>query len=71
MTTEKNLPLFRAKYCPIVGIDKDNNEQLGSPIEIGAVWRRKDASKGAILKLDVVPQDIRNGVILLQTPKPR
>lgn len=71
MSNQKNLPLFRVKFCSITGIDKDNKEQLSAPVEIGAVWRRNDPTKGAIMKLDIVPQDIHHGVILLQTPQPK
>ncbi|MEO1555870.1 MAG: hypothetical protein AAFS01_05530 [Pseudomonadota bacterium] len=64
--TNKTQPLYRAKFCPIVGTDETGKDQLGRAIEIGAVWQRPDASKGAILKFDLVPADIQGGVLLLQ-----
>ena len=71
MTNQSNLPLFRVKFCPKTGTTDDGNDELGNAVEIGTVWRRKDATKGAIMKLDIVPENIRDGVILLQTPKPK
>jgi len=65
MTKSKNLPLYRAKYCVVIGQDEDGKDKLSRAVEIGAAFSRKDPSKGAILKLDIVPQDLRNGVLFL------
>lgn len=65
MTKAKNLPLYRAKFCAIVGQDEAGKDKLSRAVEIGAVFSRKDPTKGAILKLDIVPQDLRNGVLFL------
>jgi len=69
MSNEKTMPLYRVKFCAITGADDNGNDQLGRAAEIGTVWPRKDATKGAILKLDIVPERIGNGVILLQPVK--
>ena len=65
MTKSKNLPLYRAKFCAVIGQDEDGKDRLSRAIEIGSVWNRKDPSKGGILKLDIVPQDLRSGVLFL------
>ena len=65
MSNSKNLPLYRAKFCAVVGQDETGKDKLSRAIEIGAVFSRKDPTKGAILKLDIVPQDLRGGVLFL------
>ena len=65
MTEAKNLPLYRAKFCTVIGQDEAGKDKLSRAIEIGAVFSRKDPSKGAILKLDIVPQDLQRGVLFL------
>lgn len=65
MSNTKTQPLYRAKFCAVTGTDEKGKDQLGHAVEIGAVWPRKDAGKGAILKLHIVPQNLDRGVILL------
>ncbi|MEO0620494.1 MAG: hypothetical protein AAFZ01_14600 [Pseudomonadota bacterium] len=65
MTQAKNLPLYRAKFCAVIGQDETGKDKLSRAVEIGAVFSRKDPTKGAILKLDIVPQDLRDGVLFL------
>ncbi len=65
MSKSKNQPLYRAKFCPVIGTKEDGKDKLGRAVEIGAVWPRREASKGAIVKLDIVPQDFTNGVLFL------
>lgn len=50
--SKKNQPIYRAKFCAVTGADEKGNDILGKSVEIGAVWERKDPSKGAVLKLD-------------------
>jgi len=66
MSNEKTYPLYRVKYCAVTGTDENGKDQLGRAAEIGTVWPRKEAAKGAILKLDIVPEGLASGVILLQ-----
>ena len=65
MSNAKQKPIYRAKFCRIVGTDEAGKDQLGKGVEIGAVWARREADKGAILKLDIVPQDFASGVLFL------
>ncbi|MBU1211957.1 MAG: hypothetical protein KJ587_11870 [Alphaproteobacteria bacterium] len=65
MSNAKQKPIYRAKFCRIIGTDEAGKDKLGRTIEIGAVWSRREAGKGAILKLDIVPQDFTNGVLFL------
>lgn len=57
-------PLFRVTFSS-VKTDKDGNETVGKPREIGAAWPRRNGKKGAILSLDLVPVDFAKGVIFL------
>ncbi len=61
----KNQPLYRAKFCAVIGTDENGKDKLGRSVEIGAVWERREAGKGAILKLDIVPEGLRDGVLFL------
>ena len=65
MSNAKQKPIYRAKFCRVIGKDEAGKDQLGRAIEIGAVWARREAAKGAILKLDIVPQDLSGGVLFL------
>lgn len=65
MSNAKQKPIYRVKFCRVVGSDEAKKDQLGKAVEIGAVWARREASKGAILKLDIVPQDLSSGVVFL------
>jgi len=69
MSNEKNMPLFRANFSPVIGTDENGKDKLGKSVEIGAVWRRSDPAKGAILKLNIVPENIAAGVIFLNPVK--
>lgn len=66
MSESKNQPLYRAKFCAVIGTDEAGKDKLSRAVEIGAVWSRREASKGAILKLDIVPQDFAKGVLFLE-----
>lgn len=66
MSNSKNkLPLYRVHFASIIGTDENGKDKLGNSVEIGAVWQRKQADKGAILKLNVVPQNMSEGVVFL------
>ncbi|MEO1603553.1 MAG: hypothetical protein AAFU49_24460 [Pseudomonadota bacterium] len=65
MTTQTNKPIYRAKFARVIGTDENGKDRLSRVVEIGAVWARREAEKGAILKLDIVPQDLSNGVLFL------
>lgn len=73
MTTKSksrsNLPLYRLGFAPRTGVAANGQPTLGYPIDIGAVFARKDAEKGLIAKFQIVPQDIKDGVILLMPVK--
>lgn len=67
MTTKNERPLYRLTFSRITGKDKDGQDILSRPREIGAAWARKGDKKGAILNLDLTPTDLvnRNGVLFL------
>lgn len=69
MTSKSNneRPMFRVTFSRITGKDKDGNDVLARPKEIGAVWPRKGNKAGAILNLELIPVELaqRQGVIFL------
>lgn len=69
MTTKpkprSNLPLYRLGFAPRTGVAANGQPTLGYPVEIGAVFSRKDAEKGLIAKFSIIPADLKDGVMLL------
>ena len=65
MSNAKQKPIYRARFARVIGKDQSGKDQLGRTVEVGAVWARREADKGAILKLDIVPQDFPNCVLFL------
>ncbi len=66
MTNEaKQRPTHRVSYSRITGMDAKGNDILGPAREIGAVWGRTGDKKGGIIRLDVIPAQIENGVLFL------
>lgn len=49
----------------ISGKRRYNQPRLDYPIEIGAVFPRSDAKKGLIARFQIVPTDLKDGVLLL------
>lgn len=62
--TKSERPLFRVTFSS-VKTDRDGNDIVGKPREIGAAWPRRNGKKGAILSLDLVPVDFAKGIIFL------
>ena len=65
-TSQKALPTHRGSFSAVIGRD-ETGEKLSKPVECGAVWARK-SGKGAIMRLDVVPEGFGRagaGVIFL------
>jgi len=54
----KQRPTHRVSFARIIGTDERGKDKLGSPKEIGAIWERKDPTKGAILKFDHIPIEL-------------
>lgn len=66
--TQNNKPLFRVSFSRITGQDKNGQDVLGKPREVGCVWPRKsNDKKGGIIQLDIIPTDLvkHNGVMFL------
>ncbi|HRO48939.1 MAG TPA: hypothetical protein PLW75_02260 [Hyphomicrobium sp.] len=65
-TPSKSLPTHRVSFSAVIGHD-EAGEKLSKPVECGTVWARK-SGKGAIMRLDVVPEGFGRagaGVIFL------
>lgn len=70
MTTTKSQPsqpLYRVTFARITGQDRQGNDMLARPKEIGAVWPRKNGKKGGVLALDIIPIELtqRQGALFL------
>lgn len=65
--TTHDRPLYRVTFSRITGQDREGQDILSRPKEIGAVWPRKNGKAGAILSLDLIPVELaqRQGVIFL------
>lgn len=65
--TTHDRPLYRVTFARITGQDREGQDILSRPKEIGAVWPRKNGKAGAILSLDLIPVELaqRQGVIFL------
>ncbi len=66
-----NLPLYRLGFAPRTGVAANGQPTLGYPVEIGAVFSRKDAEKGLIAKFSIIPADLKDGVMLLMPVRTR
>jgi|GEM_PF-5881856 len=62
-------PAYRLGFAPRTGTDNNGHSVLGYPIEIGAVFNRLDAEKGMIAKFQIVPTDLKDGVLFLMPLK--
>ncbi len=62
--TNSSLPAYRLGFAPRT-VDAEGQTIIGYPVEIGAVFHRKDREKGMIAKLSLVPADLRDGILLL------
>lgn len=68
MTTQTKTnakPAYRLCYAARGGVDANGQAQLRYPVEIGAVFNRKDPTKGLVAKFHFTPADMRDGVLLL------
>lgn len=66
MTTTKSAqPAWRLGFAPRTGTDRNGQPTLGYPVEIGAVFPRRDADKGYVAKFAMIPADLKDGVLLL------
>lgn len=63
MTTKSkasaNKPVFRLAFASRNGTD------LNYPVEVGAVFARKEAEKGLVARWTVIPADLKDGVLFL------
>ncbi len=73
MTAQSNAqtsrPTYRLCFSARTGVDRNGQPTLGYPIEIGAAFARKDASKGLIAKFQIIPSDLKDGVLFLMPPR--
>lgn len=65
MTNDK--PLYRVTFSRFTGKDGNGRDICARPLEIGAVWPRKEGKKGGVISLNLIPTDLvtRSGVMFL------
>lgn len=56
--TTHDRPLYRVTFSRITGQDREGQDLLSRPKEIGAVWPRKNGKAGGILSLDLIPVEL-------------
>lgn len=66
--TTKQQPLFRVFFHSAT-TDSEGQPTLSQGTEIGAVWPRKGGKEGAIMRLNLVPENLAQGAVLLYPPK--
>lgn len=66
------LPLYRVSFSRITGKDRNGQDELARPKEIGAIWPRKNGKAGGVLQLDIIPIELtqRQGVIFITPVEP-
>ncbi len=62
-------PAYRLGFAPRTGTDQNGQPTIGYPVEIGAVFPRKEADKGLIAKFAIIPTDLKDGVLFLMPVK--
>lgn len=66
---ESKKPAYRLGFAPRTGTDNNGQPTIGYPVEIGAVFPRREAEKGMIAKFNIVPTDLKDGVLFLMPIK--
>ena len=66
-TTKHERPIYRIVFSRIKGKDKDGDDIMTRPREIGAIWARKKGKKGGRVDFDIIPQELplRQGVTFI------
>jgi hypothetical protein len=64
---KSELPLYRVSFARVTGQDRNGQDELARPKEIGAIWPRKNGKAGGVLQLDIIPIELtqRQGVIFI------
>lgn len=74
MTTQspstRQRPAFRLCFAAQTGNLRDGRPELSYPVEIGACFHRKDPSKGLVARFTLIPEQMREGVLLLMPVEP-
>lgn len=66
--SKKPRPAFRLCFSTRQGTDRNGQAILGYPVEIGAVFPRKEADKGFVAKFHIHPANFADGVLFLMPP---
>lgn len=61
MSEEKTYPTHRISFSEKI-IDQDGKDKVGKPVEVAAVWPRKDGKQGGIIQWNISPEKLGDGV---------
>lgn len=64
-TTKKSPPVYRLCFSAKNGTDRNGQQTLAYPVEIGAVFERRERDKGLIAKFSIIPTELKDGVLFL------
>ncbi|WP_138511601.1 hypothetical protein [Maricaulis alexandrii] len=63
--TKKSPPVYRLCFSAKNGTDRNGLPTLAYPVEIGAVFERRERGKGLIAKFSIIPTELKDGVLFL------
>ena len=63
--TKKSPPVYRLCFSAKNGTDRNGQPTLAYPVEIGAVFERRERDKGLIAKFSIIPTELKDGVLFL------
>ncbi|WP_143742952.1 hypothetical protein [Maricaulis sp. W15] len=63
--TKKSPPVYRLCFSAKNGTDRNGQPTLAYPVEIGAVFERRERDKGLIAKFTIIPTELKDGVLFL------
>jgi len=62
---KKAAPAYRLLFSAKTGTDRTGQPTLSYPVEIGAAFHRREATKGLIAKFTIIPTELSEGVLFL------
>ena len=62
---KKAAPAYRLLFSAKTGTDRTGQPNLSYPVEIGAAFHRREATKGLIAKFTIIPTELSEGVLFL------
>lgn len=61
---QKTYPTHRISFSEKL-VDGQGNDKLGQPVEVAAVWPRKNGKHGGIIEWKIAPEKLQGGVFFM------